>query len=211
MQHNHWKAQQIQRFATKIALWGIGLILLVVNTVLKKTIDFNIVSMLIGVFTIIFNLFLIFLDRVLWRTKIMRFPLLENYWTPIIEGRWKGILIRDGEPHDFVIEITQSFTSVSCITYSKHSSSSGIATEILYNKQLKKYQLIYYWRGKTKNVQPNTGDTNTFDGFTVLDIQIKSGKALSMTGEYFTNRQPNQTRGTIDIKFEQKELKKNFN
>lgn len=140
----------------------------------------------------------------------MRLPFLENYWTPILEGRWGGILERNGESHDFVIEIIQSFTSISCITYSEHSSSAAYATEILYNDQLNAYQLIYYWNGTTTNAVESNRDSDKFEGFTILDIIIRSGKVTELKGTYFTNRQPQQTKGKINLFFKQKTLKKSF-
>lgn len=209
-QHNHWKLSQLQKALIKIVLWGFGIVLLFVTIVLKKTLDYGVLSKIISVISIALGGILALVERLLWKTPIMKLPFLENYWTPVLEGRWEGALVRDNEPHDFVIEIKQSLTSISCITYSKHSSSSAYATEILYDDQLKNYKLIYYWRGRTTNAQENTGETNTFEGFTVLDIIIESGKVTKLTGSYFTNREPKQTKGTLNLTFRQKELKNSF-
>lgn len=209
-QHNHWKMNQLQKVFTKVVLWGFGLVLLFLDLILKKTLDFNVVSEVVGVISIVFGLGLTLIDKVFWKTKVMKFPLLEDYWTPVLEGRWKGTLTRDNVPHDFVLEIRQNFTSISCVTYSTHSSSSAYAAEILYNKQLKAYKLIYYWQAKTTRVQSNTGDTNIFNGFTVLDIIVEAGNVTKLKGSYFTDRQPNQTKGTLNLIFEQKTLKNSF-
>lgn len=209
-QHNHWKMHQLQKAIVKIVLWGFGLIFLLLTVVFKKKIDFNLVSETVSSISILLGLGLTWVEKTLWKTRIMRLPFFENYWTPVLEGRWEGKLIRENIPHDFVIEIKQSFTSISCITYSRHSSSSAYASEILYNDQLKNYQLIYYWHGGTISVQKNTGDSNTFDGLTVLDIIVEYGKVTRLKGTYFTNRQPKQTKGRLDLKFRQKELKNSF-
>ena len=209
-QHNHWKMNQLQKVFAKVVLWGFGLVLLFLDLVLKKTLNFDMVSEVVGIISVAFGLSLTLVEKVLWKTKIMKFPLWEDYWTPVLEGRWKGTLTRDGEPHDFVIEIRQSFTAVSCVTYSTHSSSSAYAAEILYDEQLKSYKLIYYWQAKTTAVQANTGDTNIFNGFTVLDIIVESGSVTKLKGAYFTDRQPQQTKGTLNLTFEQKPLKNSF-
>lgn len=209
-QHNHWKMNQLQKVFVKVVLWGFGLVLLFLALVLKKTLNFDMVSVVVGVISLAFGLSLTLIEKVLWKTKIMKFPLLEDYWTPVLEGRWKGTLTRDGKPHGFVLEIRQSFTSISCVTYSTHSSSSAYATEILYDEQLKSYKLIYYWQAKTTTVQANTGDTNIFSGFTVLDIIVESGNVTKLKGTYFTDRQPTQTKGTLNLAFEQKTLKNSF-
>lgn len=209
-QHNHWKLSQLQKAIIKIVLWGFGIVLLFLTIVLKIALDYDVLSEIISVISIVLGCILALMERVLWKTQIMRLPFLENYWTPVLEGRWKGTLVRDNVSHDFVIEIKQSFTSISCITYSKHSSSSAYAAEILYNDQLKNYKFVYYWHGGTTTVQENTGDSNVFEGFTVLDIIIESGKVTKLTGSYFTNRQPKQTKGTLNLEFGQKELKNSF-
>jgi len=209
-QHNHWKMRQFQKAIIKVVLWGFGLFLLFFNLILKRTLDFNIVSEVVSIFSIVLGLALTLVEKKLWKTRIMRLPFLENYWTPILEGRWKGKLERNGESHDFVIEIIQSFTSISCVTYSKHSSSSAYAAEILYNDQLNVYKFIYYWNGDTTNVVEGNRDFDRFEGFTVLDIITHSGKVIKLKGTYFTNRQPQQTKGNINLSFQQKILKKSF-
>lgn len=208
--HNHWKLRQLQKAIIKIVLWGFGFALLFVTLVLKIPLGYNVLSEIISIVSIALGCSLTLVERVLWKTPIMKLPILENYWTPVLKGRWEGTLVRDKKPHKFVMEIKQSFTSISCTTYSRHSSSSAYATEILYNDLLKTYKLIHYWHGGTTAVQDGTGDTNTFEGFTVLDIIIQSGKVKKLTGSYFTNRQPKQTRGTLDLEFRQKDLKNSF-
>lgn len=209
-QHNHWKLSQFQKAIVKIVLWGFGFILLFITLVLKIALDYDVLSEIISALSILLGLALSLIERVLWKTRIMKLPFLEHYWTPVLEGRWEGTLVRDNKAHNFVIEIKQSFTSISCITYSKHSSSSAYAAEILYDDQLKIYKLIYYWHGGTTSVQENTGDSNLFDGLTVLDLVIVSGKVIKLKGSYFTNRQPKQTKGTLSLEFSQKELKNAF-
>lgn len=209
-QHNHWKLRQLQKVIIKIVLWGFGLLLLFFNLILKKALDFNIVSEVVSILSIVLGVVLTLIEKKMWKTRVMRLPFLENYWTPILEGRWTGKLERNGESHDFVIEIIQSFTSISCVTYSKHSSSSAYAAEILYNDQLNVYQFIYYWSGVTTNAAEPNRDSDRFEGFTVLDIIICLGKVTELKGTYFTNRQPQQTKGNLNLFFQQKMLKKSF-
>lgn len=209
-QHNHWKQRRLQKAIIKIVLWGFGVVLLIATLAFKIALDFNLLSKVISVISIVLGCILPLVERVLWKTPIMKLPFLENYWTPVLEGRWEGTLERDHVQHDFVIEIIQSFTFISCITYSEHSSSSAYAAEILYDRHLKKYQLIYYWCGSTTNVQKNIGNSDTFEGFTVLNILIESGKIKGLTGQYFTNREPKQTKGKLNLVFRQKGLKNSF-
>ncbi len=137
-QHNHWKLSQFQKAIIKLVLWGFGFVLLFITLVLKITLDYDVLSEVISVISIVLGVVLALVERVLWKTRIMNLPFLEHYWTPVLEGRWTGTLVRDNTSHNFVLEIRQSFTSISCVTYSQHSSSSAYAAEILYDDQLKK-------------------------------------------------------------------------
>ena len=210
-QHNHWKLRQLQKGIVKVTLQGFGLVLLILVLLLNEKIDFDLVSGIVGAISIAFGLFFSLLEKVLWKTKIMNLPLIDNYWTPNLEGRWKGTLTRDGTDHVFVLEICQTFTTISCVTYSTHSSSSSYAAEILCDEQSGLYKLVYYWQAKTTNAQENTGDTNIFNGFTVLSISVVDGKVAKLEGSYFTDRQPKQTRGKILLEFDQKTLINSFN
>lgn len=179
-QHNHWKLDKLQRHTAKIVLWGNGLLLLVLNTVFHQSIDFDMVSKGVSVVSIALGIFLYLLERFLWKTPIMNIPFLDAYWTPVLEGRWEGFLTRAGERIPFVIEIKQSFNSISCITYSKSSSSYSISAELLYNEQLKVYEFVYYWQASTDHTQNSTGDTNIFYGCTVLKVIIESKKVTKL-------------------------------
>lgn len=206
-QHNHWKMRQFQKLIIKVILWGFGLFFLFFNYMLKKKLDFNIVSEIVSIFSIVLGLILTLIEKKLWKTRVMNLPFFDGYWTPILEGRWEGILERDGKSHNFVLEIIQSFTSISCITYTEHSTSSAYATEILFDEQLNVYKLVYYWNGISMNTIEQNRDSEKFEGFTVLDIIIQKGKAIKLNGTYFTNRQPQQTKGKIKLDFKQKTLK----
>ena len=213
-QHNHWKLVQLQKRYIQIALWGFGLLLLLLSA-FNKTINFNLVSSIIGVISLLFGALLMLFENYFWKQEVvqkamLKGPFFEQYWTPVLEGRWTGTLIRDNVPHKFVLEIVQSYSSISCVTYSMHSSSTAVSSEILFDDQVKIYNLIFYWQAKTTTVQPNTGTSNLFNGFTVLNIKAESGKITGLSGSYFTDRQPTQTNGRLDLAFQQKELKHAF-
>lgn len=209
-QHNHWKLDKLQRHTVKIVLWGNGLLLLVLNTVFNQSIDLDMVSRVVSIVSIMLGIFLYLLEHVLWKTPIMNIPFLDAYWTPVLEGRWEGTLTRTGETIPFIIEIKQRFNSISCITYSKNSSSSSISAELLYNEQLAAYEFVYYWQASTDHTQKNTGDTNIFHGYTVLKVIIEAKKVTKLRGAYFTDRQPKQTKGTLDMTVRHKTLKNSF-
>jgi len=214
-QHNQWKIRQLQKNFVKIVLWGFGLGLLFFTVLFHRSISFDFVSGAIGVCSFLFGLVIMLFEHFWWKKAFVQkvlysTPFLKGYWTPILEGRWEGTLVRDGMPHAFVLEITQSYTSISCVTFSKHSSSTALAAEILFDEDANNYKLIFYWGGKTTSVQPNEGDLNRFEGFTSLQIVFESGIVKRLKGEYFTDRRPKQTKGTLDLERKQFELKKSF-
>lgn len=209
-QHNLEKLQNILKVIIQFAMWLLGVLILLLLFQSYVEIKFSTISGIIKIMSFLLVLLINQFDKKLWKWDFINKHLPDKYWTPIIEGRWEGELNRNGEIRDFVIEIKQTYTSLSCITYSPTSSSSSIIAEILYNEQLKIYQLVFYWNGQTKNTQEGTGDTNRFDGFTTLDIIIKDKKATHLRGAYFTDRQPYQTKGDLILSFRQKELKNGF-
>lgn len=210
MQHNLEKLRRILDYVIKAAMWLLGATFMVLIIKPDIVIEYSTIPTIINVLSFILVSLIKQFDKKLWKYKYINKYLPEKFWTPIIEGRWEGTLNRNREDHKFVIEIVQSFTSVSCRAYSRHSSSASIISEMIYNEQLKTYQLVFYWKGQTSNTQEGTGDTNRFDGFTVLDIVLSDKEAVKLVGSYFTDRQPHQTKGKIDLHFRQKELKNSF-
>ena len=213
-QHNYWKMQQLQTKYMQIALWLLGLVLLAYG-LFNWTIEFNCVSTVIGIICVIISAVMMIFENFLWKVNfvqkiMMTVPIFDKYWTPVLEGRWKGTLQRDNQDHDFVLEIKQTYTSISCVTYSHHSSSSAISSDLLYDEQNNTYQLAFYWHAYTTRTQPNTGDKNVFNGFTVMNVILEDGHVSKLKGSYFTDRQPKQTHGTIKLFFEQKSLKQSF-
>lgn len=166
---------------------------------------FNRISTLITIITIVLGIVWNKFEKTWWKHTNIQKILSDNYKTPVVEGRWKGILVRDGDEHDFVVEIKQTFMTISCATYSKHSYSKSIFAEILYNDAQKTYQIVYLWDGKTESTYGTDSKANNFYGLTILDI-----KNDKLEGEYFTNRLPKQTQGKIILNSRQKELKNTF-
>ena len=206
-QHNYWKISQILGKYSQIAVWLLGAVLLILHF-FHSEINFNRVSTSIGIILPVLSGIWMLFEHLLWRTKwvqtiMLFFPFLRRYWTPVLDGRWVGTLNRDGKNRNFVLEIEQDYTSISCITFSKSSKSEAIFAEILYNDRSNTYQLVYYWNAKTRNVQIAMGEYDKFDGFTVLDIITEQGKITKLSGSYFTERQPKQTHGTLELTFQQ--------
>lgn len=206
-QHNCWKIKQILNFFMKVILWIFGVSLLILKLIFKEILNFDMISTIISVITIVVAFLWRQFEKSWWKKDWIQSHLPDEFKTPIVEGRWSGTLERDGTLHEFIIEIRQTFTSVSCSTYSKHSFSSSIFAEILYNHSSEIYQLIYFWNGKTENTGDETLTSVNFDGCTILFINTSHDE---MSGEYFTNRQPKQTMGKLYFNRRQEMLKNSF-
>lgn len=166
-------------------------------------------SIVSGIWFVIIIIWWLF-DKYLWKMECINkgLRLSKKIYCPIITGRWKGTLTRDGKDHDFVIEIKQTYTTISCSTYSLHSFSQSLCAELLYDQQNDIYSLVFLWQGKTLvNPDGETDPTNNFNGTTILRI---SDDCKEMTGNYFTDRSPKQTEGTIKLSKCQETLKNAF-
>lgn len=205
-QHNYWKLKLVLNNLIKIILWVFGIFVFILN-LLSIWFDFSTISTLISMLSVLIVLIWTWFEKKGWKKAYINSHLPEDFWTPVIEGRWEGILTRDGMEHKFVVEIKQTFTSISCRTFSRHSHSSSIAAEILYNDNPSSHQFIYYWIGRTQNTGNKTSSTNSFNGFTILDINVSKNE---LVGTYFTDRQPKQTQGKLKLSFTQKELNNSF-
>ena len=186
------------------------LILSGVLVIVLKTLNYNSLTTVIGCFWPIIVFFWWLFDTHLWKTKYIN-KILKNFtvfYCPSIAGRWTGKLIRDGVSHDFVVEIKQTYTSISCEAYSKHSYSKSLCSELLYDEQNHRYSFVFLWQGKTSvNPDGTHNPTNDFNGTTILIISENCDK---LQGSYFTNRSPKQTKGDIILDVRQDKLKNEF-
>lgn len=206
------KTKKVLDLFIKVSLWIFALIILGLKFFPNKIdhiISINTFSTIISAISICLLLFWKWFDHTLWKNAFINQHLPDIFRTPIIEGRWEGSLVRDGEEHEFVIEIVQTFTSIYCKTFSRSSSSESVFAEILLSADGLHHQLVYYWKGKTRNMRGAPGNaTGEFCGFTILDMTL--AEPVKLEGFYFTDRQPDQTRGTISVKFKEKQLKNCF-
>lgn len=215
-QHNYWKLKKIFNIVMKVVLWVFGICLLAINFIYKlinyensetKIIDYNVISSIVSTLSIIIAFIWREFERKWWKNMRIQKLLPERFKTPVIGGRWKGTLIRNNKEHPFILEITQTFTSISCSTYSQHSHSKSIFAEILYDSCRNTYQLLYYWNGSTENTGDITMESVNFNGVTILDVNIFRNE---LSGSYFTNRQPKQTHGKLYFSSRQNECKNSF-
>lgn len=190
---------------TKIILLILGALIIVLNIR-----DINWLSSFVSGIWIVITITWWVFDNFFWKNKWInnKLKLFKNLYCPVIGGRWKGTLTRDGQEHDFVIEIKQTYTTISCVTYSLHSYSKSLCAELLYDQQNNFYSFVYLWEGKTsKKTDGNDESSNYFNGTTILKI---NDDCKTMFGNYFTDRSPNQTKGTISLICRQDQLKNAF-
>ena len=141
------------------------------------------------------------IDRFFWRLGWFRFLFGSIlHIPPNIRGRWKGTILINGlnESQDFFLEIHQTMTKMQVYTFSdqgKSKSESQFAT-ITADELGKKFALNYMWQAEAAAIPEKNLPAAIFHGFTMLNI-YENPKQLS--GTYFTNRLPQQTKGELKL------------
>ena len=189
----------------KYLMLGTGVLLVFFNITNMKTLS-SVITAIWVLLTFLCNWF----NTSIWKNeKIIKVTKgNKKIYCPKISGRWEGHLTRDGKEHDFVIEIKQTYTTVSCSTYSNHSNSNSWCADILYDEQKERYLLVYLWQGKsTRNPAGEEEPSNYFYGTTILEINDECNK---LTGDYYTDREPDQTKGKINLIYRQEKLENAF-
>jgi hypothetical protein len=122
---------------------------------------------------------------------------------PNLSGTWKGTIDRNDErgAHDFTIEITQTAYITQVHTKSETGKTSESISASFSTDDLEKgYTLIYTWLGAASKLRHDLAEPGKFFGTTILTIDFdEKGHASRMHGHYFTDRQPRQTRGIIEV------------
>ena len=152
----------------------------------------------------------IFLEKRLWRTVI-----LQNFKTylnipPDLRGRWEGELISSkniNEPRKFVIEVEQTLTSLSVVSYSEYGNSRSILAEIGSDEREEIFSLCFLWQGEIHKQTDGIPTIQRFNGYTMLNYN-KPLKYKDLEGTYFTDLLPEQTHGKINLKWVSFQLQK---
>ncbi|PIE45353.1 MAG: hypothetical protein CSA45_03150 [Gammaproteobacteria bacterium] len=130
---------------------------------------------------------------------------------PDISGRWEGTLdrVEENNPHGFVIEIKQTMTKLQVYTFSQNGKSESIIDNIVTDKMEDDFQLTYLWEGNAGKLTGINYKGGKFKGYTILAL-IENEKERKLVGEYFTDREPSQTKGYINVIWKSDKLKKEF-
>lgn len=184
----------------KIAIVTVVLsVILAVITITIFEVSPHLLPLKVGVMTTVIGLLWLVYDKSLWKMPFFR----GMGWlcsTPNLNGRWEGVVDRDGEnsPHPFVMEISQTMTKIKFYTYTRRSKGESIAVKIVKDELGEKYKLIAYWRTRAAN-REDSAKFEEFNGVSVIDLSL-SEKESRMSDFYFTDRYPH-TRGKTDLKW----------
>lgn len=148
------------------------------------------------------------IDNHLWRRSWARRFLKID--TPDLRGRWEGTIDRHGEnnPHDFIMEISQSFSALSVRTYSAKSKGSSIVTKLTKDGDDPDYYLYVIWRTSAQN-RDDPAAYDDFLGCSKITIGTGPTGERILEDDYFTGRQP-QTKGNLQLRWKSPDLRRRF-
>lgn len=151
----------------------------------------------------------VWLEKSLWHLPILQSTRKTFNIAPDLRGRWEGLLHSSSfqVPQKFVIEITQSLTTLHVHAYSSIGISKSILVEIAADDNEDQFTLCFFWQGETPTNVDDKKFIQRFNGYTMLHLHDFE-KPKSLKGTYFTDFQPQQTHGTIELSWVSLELKR---
>lgn len=172
------------------------------------SISWETIKLLPEVVTVYTVLYLIFVK---WA---WRFPVFQGWLVPYpdLQGTWQGLLQTTWQhpetgitppPIPMVLVIKQSFETISCVLYTKESSSYSSAA-LLSEEDDSGIKRLSYVYTNTPELTAR-GRSPIHAGAAIL--RIITNPERSLQGEYWTNR---KTTGTISLKFRSKKCLENL-
>ncbi|SRR5260221_417404 len=189
---------------TFIAIW----VLLILLSTRTLSISWEAVKLLPEVVTIYTILYLIFVKWA-WRLSFLQgwlvpFPDLEGTWQGTLQSTWQNPETGSAPPPiPIILVIKQSFETISCVLYTKESSSYSTAA-LLSEEDDSGIKRLSYVYTNTPELTAR-GRSPIHDGAAIL--KIITTPVRSLQGEYWTNR---KTTGTISLTFRSKKLSESF-
>lgn len=155
------------------------------------------------------TLFWVWLDKSLWHLPAVQSMRKTFNIPPDLRGRWEGLLYSSSfkEPQKFVIEVSQSLTTLHVHAYSSIGISKSILVEIAADDNENQFTLCFFWQGETPTHVSGKQFIQRFNGYTLLHLN-DFDKPKSLKGTYFTDFQPEQTHGTIELEWVSLSLKR---
>ncbi len=145
------------------------------------------------------SLFWVYYIRFGWKKRYLRlWGWLCN--APDLNGRWEGTVCRaeNDNPHKFVIEIRQTFLSLSFRTFSQNSTGESIHANIFSNDIGDAFTVIAHWRTTTRRLDNLSAD-DMFEGTSKWNLSF-DGDRKFIRDTYFTSRHP-QTKGVVEVEW----------
>lgn len=134
-------------------------------------------------------------DRWLWRKRLF------SGWfrkIPDLNGRWEGTVCRlkNGTPHFFALEVTQTFTTLTFKTFTDQSKGESIAAIFLQDEHGAVDEVLAYWRTTTRRLDDPSAE-DTFEGISRWALSLQENQKR-IEDYYFTRREP-PTRGVCNL------------
>ncbi len=145
----------------------------------------------------------------LWRTRPFRgwlvpFPDLQGTWVGVLRSTWENP--ETGQripPLRMIVVVRQTFSSVSCILFTKESESDSTAAQIIRDEDSGSISLDYTYTNRAKALLRLGSPIH--DGAARLKVVILPDRGLQ--GEYWTSR---CTTGDMLLRFFSKDLLDTF-
>lgn len=131
----------------------------------------------LAIFGLIFGLFYLIFDKILWRISVRGMKL---YKIPDLRGEWKGHIATDyngGTEIDVKVKIEQTWTSIEIILETENSRSRSLTASIVTSES----RLLYYYLNEPHS--NSVGTMHLHYGVTTLNILNNR-----LEGQYFTSR-----------------------
>ncbi|WP_461630859.1 Cap15 family cyclic dinucleotide receptor domain-containing protein [Labilibaculum euxinus] len=158
-----------------------------------------------GLIMSIVGLYWVFFDKIGWKYDFFRF---WGWLTeiPNLNGRFEGFVDRidENNPHTFVIEIKQTFTSIVVYTYSKNSKGHSITAKFATDELSAKFYFFLNWQCRTKSLKKEN-EKDDFFGTSIIEV-IRDKGIYKLSDEYYTRRNP-PTKGVTELEWVGKKLK----
>ncbi len=171
-------------------------------------INWDALKKLPDVVTIYFILSLVF-TKWLWRWSIFRgwlvpFPNLQGTWEGMLSSTWKDPETNQViAPLPIILVIRQTFSSISCVQYSRESDSYSTAAQISEDNESGVLRLNFNYANRPKATIRDRSAIH----HGAASLRIVSVPERSLEGEYWTSR---CTAGDIVVKFRSRELLEKF-
>lgn len=154
-----------------------------------------------GITLTVVGLFWDFFERQGWRWPVFRL----GGWLcahPDLEGRWEGNVcrFRGDTPHPFVLEVHQTFTTLSFRTYSTHSRGHSTLASMMVRED-GTFFVAALWQTTTRR-RDDPAAEDTFDGASFWELSI-DGNDKKIHNIYFTRREPS-TKGEVELEWKSK-------